>query len=324
MICTCAHKSDIVTFQQAERYDPTRTVTARNEFAREMSKRFRRLRGMIREAIVERDVFGLQAYGLPAREAFDFPRDSRKVAAFMEWLRQQQVDQILEVTDIQQVGEGVDRAWTNKYIQRNYETGVKRASTEMRKAGIDVPTMEQRGGVDAVMGGAVHADRVGLLYTRAFEELKGITEAMDQQISRVLSEGMAEGQHPRTVARRINATISGKKMGELGITDTVGRFIPAERRARMMARTEMIRAHHIGMVQEYKNWEIEDVRVRAEWRTAGDRRVCAECAALESRTFTLKEIENMIPYHPECRCVALPKRPQDARLGVQPEIVEMR
>jgi hypothetical protein len=59
----------------------------------------------------------------------------------------------------------------------------------MRKAGAQV----QPGFVNAAFFRPVHADRVGLIYTRAFTDLKGITDAMDASNSRVLTQGIAEG-----------------------------------------------------------------------------------------------------------------------------------
>jgi SPP1 gp7 family putative phage head morphogenesis protein len=95
-------------------------------------------------------------------------------------------------------------------------------------------------------------------------------------------------------------------MGDLGITDTLGRFIPAQRRAEMLARTEIIRAHHLATIQEYRNWGVLGIYVKGEWKTAGDDRVCSQCASLEGNIYTLDEIESMIPLHPNCRCIALP------------------
>jgi len=129
---------------------------------------------------------------------------------------------------------------------------------------------------------------------------------MDTQISRVLAQGMADGDNPRLLARKLIATINGTGMGELAITDTLGRFIPAARRAEMLARTEIIRAHHNATIQEYRNWAVEGVKVKAEFVTAGDDRVCDRCAALEREVFTLDRIEGMIPLHPNCRCCAIP------------------
>jgi SPP1 gp7 family putative phage head morphogenesis protein len=304
-----------ITTYQAEGYDPTRTTTLRNEFARKVRKRFQNIRGAIRKAIVEEDVFGLTsnpqtlAVTTPGPRAFDFPRSADKVQGFMTWLRRQVDRELLEIVEFNQIGQAGEGAWTNLYVRDAYKRGVIRARYELGKAGFEVPSIEQSGGISASMNTPFHVDRLGLLYTRTFNELKGITDAMDQQISRVLAQGIAEGDRGSTLARKLNAVISGNRIGELGITDTLGRFIPAERRATILARTEIIRAHHLATIQEYRNWGVEGVKVKAEWMTAGDNRVCNQCASLQGSVFTLDKIEGMIPLHPQCRCIALPFRP---------------
>lgn len=294
-----------------ENYDPTHTTTLRNAFARQMKKRFRNLRGVIRKAIVDNDVFGLkqptvmQDMNLPPNRAFAFPRTADKVQEFMNWLNEQVDRGILETYQRPQLGRGIEEAWTNTYIKSAYQQGVLRARQEMVKAGYDVPSIEDDISIAALLNQEMHVDRLGVLYTRAFEELKGISSQMSTQISRVLTQGLAEGRHPREIADLLTKTISGP-VGDLGITDTLGRFIPAERRAVMIARTETIRAHHLGNITEMKNWQVVGVKVKAEWQTAGDGRVCEDCASLQGSVYTLDEIENKIPLHPQCRCVALP------------------
>ena len=113
-------------------------------------------------------------------------------------------------------------------------------------------------------------------------------------------------ENPRLLARKIVAAINGAGAGDLGVTDTLGRFIPAERRAEMIARTEIVRAYHQAKIQEYKDWGVEGVTVIAEWSTAGDDRVCSVCASYDGQRFTLEEIEFKIPVHPLCRCTIIP------------------
>lgn len=303
-----------------QRTDPTRTATIRQAYAREMRKRFRELRGFILDAVVNKDVFGLKddqfniqtnADAPVSRRQFDFPRNQDKISAFMEWLNTQIDRNILEVRNRNRIGASIDQTWQNIFIEDTYKRGVIRANQELRKAGFpDIQDIESRGGISAIMGQPFHADRLGVLYTRTYNDLKGITDAMDTQISRVLTQGLADGDGPRLVARKLNAVIKGGG-ADLGITDTLGRFIPAERRAEILARTETIRAHHQGMMQEYRNWGLEGVKVQAELRTAGDDRVCSICQGLQGQIFTLKEVESLIPVHPLCRCIALPARAED-------------
>ena len=261
------------------------------------------------------DVFGLRSgsevtitiqrrFQTPGRRRYAFRRSSEKVSAFMDWLRKRTQDGVLEVTDITQVGTGINAAWTNKFITRGYQQGVTRARQQMIQLGADIPTIEQTGGISMVMGAPVHVDRLGLLYTRAFNDLKGITDAMDSQISRVLAEGLSGGQNPRVIAERLNAVIK-RSNASLDITDTLGRFVTSERRAQMLARTEVIRAHAEGQLQEFENWRVSGVSAMAEFITAGDG-VCPECLVLEGRTFSIDQARGIIPVHVFCRCAWIP------------------
>jgi|GEM_PF-760435 len=312
------------------RYDPTQTTTLRNNFASEMRKRFYKLRGVIRKAIVDEDCFGLTNNNLttfaemttPGRGAFAFPTSAAKVDAFMEWLEEQVNRGILETVRIPQLGQPLQKAWTDIYIDSAYRKGVHTARQKLIQFGYNVPSLEETGGIDVVMQHPFHADRVGLLFTRTYNDLKNITNAMSGQISRALAQGMAEGRNPRQIAQLLTRTISGP-VGDLGLTDTLGRFIPAQRRAEMLARTEIIRAHHVATIQEYRNWKAAGVTVTAEWSTAGDGRVCEDCAQLEGREFTLDEIENMLPRHTNCRCIALPLDKTKAKESKEEEPIEL-
>jgi SPP1 gp7 family putative phage head morphogenesis protein len=298
--------------------DTTHTTTLRAMFVRDLTKRFRELRGVIRRAIVNEDCFGIKKednYGLifqqsqmstPGAEAFKFKRSGEKVQAFMEWLNEQVDAGILETTVRPTLGRGVEQAWTNIYIQKSYESGVLQAQAQAKKVGYDIPEtgMElDMLGPSAVFKDTLHVDRVGLLYTRTYNDLKGITNAMDLQVSRVLAQGMADGKNPNELAKLLTKTISGP-MGDLGITDTLGRFIPAERRARMLARTEIIRAHASATLQEYSRLGVEGIWLNVEILPAGD--ACPECAEKAGKAYTLAEAEGIIPVHPSCKCSWLP------------------
>lgn len=292
-------------------YDPTRTTSLRNAFAAEARRRFRELEQAIWKAIVEEDCFVLTratVYQLstPGKQAFNFPLDSDKVNGFMRWVRNQTQAGIVEVGELQQVGTSLNSAWQNKYLFNSYKRGVIRARYEMKRAGLNVPSLDETGGINSAMINPFHLDRLGAIYTRAYMGLVDITTNMEKIISHVLTDGLADGDNPRTIARMLVASINGQGMGDLAITDKVGRFIPARRRAEMLARTEVIRAHHYATIQEYKNWAVEGVVVQAEFMTAGDDRVCPDCESKQGNIYTLDEVQNLIPVHPQCRCVAIP------------------
>jgi SPP1 gp7 family putative phage head morphogenesis protein len=294
----------IVTNKAVVNFDPTKTTGLRNAFVRQMDIRFNNLKYTISKAIVDQDCFGLvQSTGklftnvasradafdsLPGHKAFAFSRDPEKMDSFMSWLNSQEKAGILKTTKINQLGSAAEEAWTNTYIQDSYKRGVQRATYEMGKAGVQLPD-QISSGIQATINTPFHVDRVGLLYTRTFSDLKGITQAMDTKISQILAQGLVDGDNPRVLAKKINDQVDG-----IGKT-----------RARTLARTEIIRAHHSGMVGEYKNYGIAGVKVKAEWVTAGFN-VCPKCQSLEGKIYTLAEIEGMIPFHPNCRCMALP------------------
>lgn len=293
-------------------YDPTHTTALRNAFVKEMKRRFREIAVAIKIGVDKNDCFRLekkvhtfQAIP-PVKGAFAFPTSQAKLAEFMKWLERQVENGILTVKELRQIGTGVEAVWTNLYLFDSYKRGVMRARYEMITAGMKIPSVEDSGGINIVMGLPFHIDRIGLLYTRVFTDLKGITAAMDTAISRVLAQGIADGDGPALLARKLVATIDGENLGKLGLTDTLGRYISPLRRAEMLARTEIIRAFNEAQLQEFRNWGVEGVNVKAEWKTAGDARVCEQCFPMEGKIFTLDEASGMIPAHPNCRCCFLP------------------
>lgn len=302
-----------------QRRDPTRTTALRNQFAAEVSKRFKKLSKLVKTAIVDRDVFGLQSEGrvrvfqAPGYREFAFERSSRKVSEFMKWFREEVQNEILSVSDVTQVGEGVEAAWTNKYVNDSYNRGVRRARIQLKQQGLPIPNVGAvAGGVAASFVVPVHLDRLGLVYTRTFTELKAITDEMDRQISQVLARGIADGDGADLLARKLNRVIIGGG-NDLGITDTLGRYIPAERRAKVMVRTEVVRAHAEAQLQEFVNWGVEGVGVEAEWVTAGDNRVCPICEGLQGQTFSIEDARGRLPAHPQCRCAWIPKVSDELR-----------
>jgi SPP1 gp7 family putative phage head morphogenesis protein len=279
-----------------------------------MASRFAELKKVIRQAVVVEDAFGLnpgartfnalvrRKMTTPGRNAFAFPRSAEKVQAFTDWLETQQARGILESG--QALGGIAGEHWTDRYIRDAYERGVKRARAELRRAGYNVPPIDVTGGIGIAMNQPFHAERVGLLFTRTFNDLKGITTTTSNHLSRVLAEGMARGENPRRIASILTKTISGQS--DLAIDDTLGRYISVERRAKMLARTEIIRAHAEAQLTEFESWKVQGVRVQAEFITAGDDRVCVQCQALEGQTFTIKQAQGMIPIHVACRCTWIP------------------
>lgn len=289
---------------------PTRTKTIQRDYAAEMYKRFRRLKGVVRATIAENDAFGLGSgdrtrrgdaferdvddvrFDFQARptRGYDFPTSGEKVDAFLDDLAEWEDDEILSVIRRDRRGRVVERDdWQNIYIRRSYGKGVEFADARLREQGVPPA---QAASMAEVFQVPIHADAVGMLYTRNFRELQGITDAMDQEISRVLARGFAEGWNPRKMASEVNDRVE-----KVGLT-----------RARTLARTEVIHAHSEATLNRYESQLGADAEVvgKAELVTAGDSRVCEICAGIEGHVVTVRGARGMIPVHPNCRCAWLP------------------
>jgi SPP1 gp7 family putative phage head morphogenesis protein len=272
--------------------DPTRTTMLRKKFVGEMNKRFRALRGAVNKLVVTDDVFGLKlstpfTTNIEA-QAWRFRTDSQKLNSFNSWFKGQVDEGILTVTGPKAT------PWTSGYVESAYKKGVLRAYTDTRAEAL-AENLDFYEGTKAqflqdAFGGPEAISKMALLNTRVFEELKGISAAMSQQMSRVLADGIAQGQNPVEIARTLNKTITG-------IT---------RKRARVLARTEVIHAHAEGQLDSFERLGIEEVGVMVEWSTAGDDRVCPKCEAIEGEIMTVAEARGQIPLHPNCRCAWVP------------------
>jgi len=266
------------------RLDPTRTTTLRRQYVTEMRKRFFNVRRAVVEAVGKLDVLGLKArtpitFHQLEKDAWRFQTDAQKLTSFNEWF-QERVD-----ADILQVNVKGD-PWTAKYVESAYKKGSIRAYTDVHREALAPSPDFYQGSKEQFLRSAFNQperiSKLKLLYTRSYEELKGITSAMAQQVSRVVADGMANGLGPASIARNLSNTITG-------IT---------RQRAMTMARTEVIHAHAEGQLDSFEDLGIEEVGVQAEWSTAGDEKVCPLCGALEGAVMTIEEARGLIPRHP--------------------------
>ena len=286
-----------LTLHARLRQDPTRTITLRRRYEADMVRRFKRLRRDIAKSVAENDAFGLKSNRPVPPGQFAFPRDASKVEAFMGWLREQMNMGILEIIQGTPLSGSGHRRWQDIYLASAYQKGIAHAANRMKGAGANVADRW----IDAAFLRPVHADRAGLIFTRAFEELQGVTDTMAGQISRELAQGLIEGRNPRDIARGL-----ADRVDKIGIT-----------RARRLARTEVISAHAEASLNTYMEAGMEGVTVEAEFSTAGDSRVCPQCRALEGNVYTIEKARGLIPVHPNCRCAFIPIVPEAKKVDLR-------
>lgn len=276
--------------------DPTRTATLRRQFENELKRRFFKLATKIYALVVDRDVFGL----VPATHnpfignagEWQFRTSSEQVKAFQQWLATQiQVD-VLDG----QATQSDDQYWA-KYIQEGFKKGAGRSFDDFRKG----KALGKQQGPEFYKGSRyefLHSafanpetiDKVKLLAGRTFDDLKNVTTDMSTRISRALTSGLVQGKNPKAIARDMVNEVDG---------------IPLNR-ARMIARTEIIRAHAEGQLDALEKLGVEQVGVQVEWLTAEDDLVCPECEELGGTTYEIDDAHDLIPAHPNCRCCFTP------------------
>lgn len=294
-ICNKAKKGRI-TLNNVRRLDPTFTLTIQRMWIADLMRRWSMLQKEVRYLVYTEDLFELGEnprqllrLNVAEPERFLYLTVPERVDEFLEWLREEMDAGILEVSE-GPAQYSTYSGWQNVYIDSSYKKGITAGLAALKKGGYIDATSTDLLPLDVLFNSTIHAERVGAIYTRAYRELKGITAVVEQQISRTLAEGMAEGLGPLQMARNLTNRI-----------DKIGKT-----RSRILARTEVIRAHHKGKIQMYRDAGIAGIKVLAEWLTAGDDRVCPICAPQEGTVYPIDVAENLIPAHPQCRCTTIP------------------
>jgi SPP1 gp7 family putative phage head morphogenesis protein len=278
------------------RYDPTRTTLLQRKFWGEMKRRFNWLYIQIQKWLVEEDSLGLKKPEKPlmvvqAAAHYAFATDPQKLQIFQGWLANQINAGILTVS-----GRGIiGQPWTYEYVESAYHRGMTRAYIDASRFLYATAQPDYYlGSREQFLRGAFAQpelmSKMRLLGSRSFEQLRGITASMSQQLSTQLLNGLMYGRSSSQIAVEMR-----KSIGSLSRT-----------RARMIARTEIIHAHAEGQLDSFQMLGIDELGVMAEWSTAGDGLVCEECGTREGEVFTVEEARGLIPLHPNCRCCWTP------------------
>jgi SPP1 gp7 family putative phage head morphogenesis protein len=269
--------------------DPTRTIGLRRRYSAEMYKRFMAIKKAVRKKIIEENYLGWESsrQNIIRLAGYEYTNVDSKINGFMRWLNNQED---IEIFDTINTPIGTE-PWQNVYVRHSYQAGMEHARQDLIASGADIPSFQSGlSGISATFNTPFHAERVAALYTRNYTDLRGVTNAMDAQMSRVLADGMAKGENPITIARNLNDRVS-----KIGIT-----------RAKLIARTEVVRAHNIGALAEYQSAEgIIGESIYVQWWTALDERVRSSHAARHGRVYT-RELANGLIGEPNCRCSLLP------------------
>lgn len=256
------------------------------------------LKAVLDKAGIQHRLRGAPTINAP-KKPFKFETDPAKLKRFQRWLKQRIDAGILEINPT--TGEPLGmKPWMYKYVDSAYKKGLLRAYFDMYKKELGKPQAYYDGTkqqfLESSFGQGERVSKLELIYTRSYEDLKGVTAAMSTQLSRTLAEGLANGQHPLQTARTMVKTVD-----KLSKT-----------RAKVIALTETIHAHAEGQLDGFEDLGVEEVGADVEFTDSGDDGVCPICKSLNGKTFTIAKARGVIPVHPRCRCswspvIKLPK-----------------
>lgn len=244
---------------------------------------------------------------------WEFHSSPEKLAEFTKWLREQFKSTLLGKSD--------EELW-RRFAEEGYRKGAGRAFDDVRsgdkgwlggagpKRTADSVRDFYAGTRDEFLrssfGQPETVEKLQLLASRSFTDLKNVTEDMATRMGRTLMDGLARGANPREL-----------------VDDLVADLDVSEARAESIARTEIIRAHSEAQLDSMEKLGITEVGVAVEWSTAGDDRVCPLCAPMQGVVLTVQEAHGLIPHHTNCRCSWVPANvgePEEAQKRSIPEI----
>ena len=122
--------------------------------------------------------------------------------------------------------------------------------------------------------------------TRSLRLAKMVNGTTKEELRKVLALGFEEGESVPQLTKRI------RQYYQNGY----------ERRATLVARTEVIAASNEGALQGYEHEGV----LKAEFYASLDERICVECDALHGVVYPINETHGVIPVHPDCRCTWIP------------------
>lgn len=271
-------------------FDPSKTTTLRQAFMRSMARRILALKRGIRKWLVEEDELGLvprKPFKLSIhKKTFQFISSPDKILAFRQWFQRQVNEGILEVDQREQ-------PWSNEYVNSAYRKGLVHSYLEGKRdllTDARAYSATEREFLREAFASPETTSKIQMIYTRTYNNLKGFSDAMSTQTSRILADGLAKGLHPEQIAEDMFFSIDGL----------------SQKRAMVIARTEVIHAHAEGQLDGYEKLGVQYVGADVEWSTAGDSRVCERCSTMEGVIYKIEEARGKIPLHPNCRCAWIP------------------
>lgn len=270
-----AAEPDPAALVSGGRVDPARLLPLQRRYRQRLDRAYREVRGHTTTTLGQHDALGLATQRHvdgPVRR-FDGATPAERRDAFATWLRHNLDRAVLD---------GVHHG---AFVRAAYAKGVLHADAVLRATGAARPDPDTTAA--DVLAEPVHRRAAETLAARTTNDLDAVNSAVVTDATEQVAGAGAPASAATAVADRVD---------KVGI-----------HRGRLVARYRTQEAVATGSLRRYRQHGTGEVTALVEeqvaFGTAGDDRVCPECADLEGVVFTLSAAAGVLPRHPFCRCV---------------------
>lgn len=264
--------------------DPTGQAGNRLRAKVDISKRVNRLRDPVLQIL---DSFPVESITVN-KTRYNYDINPQRIAGLFDEL-QDMFYRALEV-------ESFSRGWfLSQYLGRAWQEGTTKAFTRLKTlAESAAPNIADAMNLDSVLTSPEYARRFEIIAARAFESMKGFAGQAANDLGRILGEGVALGQSPRTIARDIRKKfdqIEGYRALRIARTEVNNSFKEARYEETKDVRDRLglsVKVMHVSALVENTRpshaarhgniYTLEDER---EWQNEGANLINCLCSTVE-------------------------------------------
>ena len=277
---------------------PSRMATTQDNFRKEIERRFKALRDALSLLIEERNELDLPANQIdesgpngprdivqqsPADivDDFEFSTRAGREASFQTWWEDAVESSLIEPIDRDAILNG--EHYSAAHLDNGYKKGIKWADPRLKEFGVDIDDVD----VATTFELPIHQDTARTLYTRTYGQLESVAEHTEQEVARILTDEVAAGEGPRSIARTLTNEVQSIQ----------------RTRGRMVARTEVMNAHAYATGNRYQEYGVE-------WANIITFEPCSQCVEFrDGGPYPVREVQSALPIHPNCVCAMVPASP---------------
>lgn len=298
--------------------DPTGTVTLRSrEFTPEFNKRWRDTRGVIRETVDQNDALRLQGGPQPTTgtragqytgrvvQDFGVDDDAGRRTEWAAWFPAVLDRYIRESKSPERVRNGDH--YTSTYLRRAYSRGLALANMDARQHDLGTTDGDELPDPTDLVTRDDHQGALAGLYLATYDDIQRAVDETRSSVARTLASGLAANWGVREMADELTGRVDAvgqtrtATIANTRVVDTVNEAI--------LTRGEALGVTEVGVAPEtVPEDDGGEDGTDARWATAGDTRVCEECAALSGETYSIQAVRRgdaprpVRDTHPRCRC----------------------